>query len=168
MRKKGGRFSAAIAIGLVAGSISLGYANPGAHALGPITVTPISTDHINADPTSQHQTEVEPTTAAWGNTIVSTFQVGRFATNGSGASATGWATSTNGGQTWTDGILGGINTTTTPAGPYPRSVNMTVAYDSVHAQWMIVTLGELFVGSIYTEIEMLVSRSEERRVGKEC
>ena len=62
---------------------------------------------ISSDPytnsTSQHKTEVEPDTFAFGNTIVSTFQAGRFF-NG-GASNIGWATSTNAGETWTHGFL---------------------------------------------------------------
>src|ERR671936_1860467 len=44
-----------------------------------------------AGPEAQHQTEVEPDSAAWGSTIVATFQVGRL--TGGGAFATGFATS---------------------------------------------------------------------------
>lgn len=166
MRSSGGqRFlrgaTAAVLFCASTGALAVGTEVAPVRALGPITSTQISTDDIVVDPTSQHQTEVEPTTAAWGNTIVSTFQVGRFATLGSGASATGWATSIDGGATWTDGVLTGISTTTNPAGPYPRSVNMTVAYDSVHAQWLIVTVGLQLVNTSYAEIEMLVSRSSD-------
>src|SRR5216117_1880490 len=56
--------------------------------------TQLSTDPYT-NPDSQHKTEVEPDTFAFGNTIVSTFQVGRFF-NG-GASNIGWATSTDSG-----------------------------------------------------------------------
>src|SRR5712692_809699 len=62
---------------------------------------------ISSDPytniTSNHKTQVEPDTFAFGNTIVSTFQVGRFFDGG--ASNIGFATSTNGGETWTHGFL---------------------------------------------------------------
>src|SRR3954451_18818875 len=63
---------------------------------------------ISTDPYTtggaQHATEVEPYAAASGNTIVSGFQVGRF-NAGSGAMNIGWATSLNGGQTWSHGVL---------------------------------------------------------------
>ena len=58
----------------------------------------------NAD--SQHQTAVEPDTFAFGSTIVAASQVGRFFDGG--ASGIGFATSTNGGATWTPGSLPGI------------------------------------------------------------
>lgn len=121
---------------------------------------PIATDPLTS-PGSQHQSVVEPHTAAWGSTIVSTYQVGRYAAQGSGAAATGWATSTDAGATWTTGVLTGINTATTPAGIYPRSVNETVAYDAAHGQWLIVTLGMGLVGTSYTELEMFVARSSD-------
>jgi hypothetical protein len=67
-----------------------------------VALTMVSQDpYTNA--ASQHQTEVEPDTFAFGNTIVSAFQVGRVF--GGGAANIGWATSTNGGQSWTNGFL---------------------------------------------------------------
>src|SRR5216684_331048 len=73
---------------------------------------------LSSDPftnsTSQHRTEVEPDTFAFGSTIVSAFQVGRFF-NG-GASNIGFATSTNGGHSFKNGFLPGI--TTFVGGPY--------------------------------------------------
>ncbi len=57
---------------------------------------------ISSDPftnsTSQHRTEVEPDTYAFGSTIVATFQSGRFFDGGS--SDIGWATSKDAGKTW--------------------------------------------------------------------
>ncbi len=110
---------------------------------------------------SQHQSIVEPVTAAWGSTIVSTYQVGRFAASGSGAAATGWATSVDGGTTWTSGLVPSITTATNPAGIYPRTVNMTVAYDRKHAQFIITTIGMALVGSSYQETEMFMTRSSD-------
>src|SRR5689334_16449600 len=69
------------------------------HAAGQ-QLTQISSDPYT-NPDSQHKTEVEPDTFAFGNTIVSAFQVGRFFSGG--ATNVGWATSTNGGETWTHG-----------------------------------------------------------------
>ena len=57
---------------------------------------------ISSDPftnnTSNHKTEVEPSTFAFGNTIVSERKQGRFFDGG--GSDIGFATSTNGGVTW--------------------------------------------------------------------
>ena len=62
----------------------------------------LSTDKFH-DSASEHRTEVEPDTFAWGSTIVSTFQVSRVYAHG-GADI-GFATSTDGGKTWTSGYL---------------------------------------------------------------
>ena len=66
---------------------------------------------VSADPftnaTSQHATEVEPDTFAFGSTVVSTFQVGRFF-NG-GATDIGFVRSGDGGATWgAPGFLPGM------------------------------------------------------------
>src|SRR6185503_1900023 len=78
-----------------------------------------STIQISNDPytnvTSQHQTQVEPDTFSFGNTIVAVTQSGRFFDGG--ASNTGWATSINGGTTWTHGFLPGTTIYSTPPGP---------------------------------------------------
>jgi hypothetical protein len=101
----------------------------------PPGLTQVSTDPYT-NSTSQHATEVEPGTFAWGSTIVSAFQSGRF-TDG-GASNIGWATSTNGGSTWQKGFLPGI--TTYAGGSYARVSDPTVAYDAKHNTWLIATL----------------------------
>src|SRR5258705_10211527 len=62
-----------------------------------VAVTQVSNDPYT-DAQAQHQSEVEPDTFAFGNTIVSAFQVGRVF--GGGSSNIGWATSTNGGGAW--------------------------------------------------------------------
>src|SRR2546421_3846281 len=85
---------------------------------------------ISSDPyhntTSNHKTEVEPDTFAFGNTIVATFQVGRFFDGG--GTNIGWATSTNAGETWTHGFLPG--TTVFLGGIYQRASDASVAYDA--------------------------------------
>src|SRR5207249_10031728 len=89
---------------------------------------------LSSDPftnsTSQHRTEVEPDTFVFGSTIVTTFQVGRFF--GGGASDIGWATSTDGGASWSKGFLPGI-TKLQDAGSYDRVSAPTVASDASHA-----------------------------------
>src|SRR5437660_10142322 len=94
---------------------------------------------LSSDPftnsTSQHRTEVEPDTFAFGSTIVSAFQVGRFF-NG-GASDIGFATSTDGGKTWTAGFLPVTTVNAKPAGPYARASDPSVAYDPRDKVWII-------------------------------
>src|SRR5260221_975668 len=89
--------------------------------------------------TRNHKTEVEPDTFAFGNTIVSAFQQGRFF-NG-GGSDIGFATSTNGGVTWVHGSLPGVTVNSTPAGPYLRASDASVAFDAKPNVWLISSLG---------------------------
>jgi hypothetical protein len=96
----------------------------------------ISTDPFT-NTTSQHRTQVEPDTFAFGSTVVSTFQSGRFFDGG--ASDIGWATSTDGGSHWTTGFLDGI-TKYRGAGPYDRASDPSVAYDARHGVWLIAAL----------------------------
>ncbi|MCW2875842.1 exo-alpha-sialidase [Actinacidiphila oryziradicis] len=99
----------------------------------PSALTQVSTDPFT-NSTSQHATELEPDTFAYGSTIVGSSQVGRF-TDG-GASDIGWNTSTDSGATWTHGMLPGI-TTYQGGGSWARVSDPTVAYDAKHGTWMI-------------------------------
>ena len=96
---------------------------------------------ISSDPYSvapgQHATEVEPHMIANGSTLVAAFQTGRIP-NG-GATDIGWATSTDGGKTWTHDFLPGL-TTGEGTGPYDAASDPVVAYDANHAVWMIASL----------------------------
>ena len=116
-----------------------------------VTVTQVSHD-IYTDAQAQHNTEVEPDTFVFGNTIVSAFQVGRV--SGGGASNIGWATSTDGGATWTHGYLPGI--TTNGGGTFGQASDASVAFDAGHNVWMISSLG--ISGST---VDVLVSRSTD-------
>jgi hypothetical protein len=119
--------------------IALAVVTAGA-ALANVPIKIASLDpYTNTD--SYHKTEVEPDTFSNGNTIVSTFQMGRHLDGG--ASNIGFATSTNGGGTWTDGGLPSLTTFSTPPGPYARSTDPAVAYDAKHAVWLIQTLNSL-------------------------
>ena len=106
-------------------------------AAAQILLNQVSTDTFT-NGTSQHATEVEPDTFAFGSTIVATFQMGRFVVGG-GSSDIGFSTSTDGGATWNNGPLPGI--TTFVGGPFPRASDPSVAFDSAHGVWLIVTLG---------------------------
>ena len=96
----------------------------------------LSTDTFT-NASSQHATEVEPDTFAFGNTIVSAFQVGRIF-DGGGADI-GFATSTDAGQTWHSGFLPGI-TTFQGGGSYDAASDPAVAYDAAHGVWIICSL----------------------------
>jgi hypothetical protein len=96
----------------------------------------ISTDTFTNN-YSQHATEVEPDTFAFGSTIVSAFQVGRVV-NGGGADI-GFSTTTDGGANWTAGYLPGL-TVNFAGGRASAASDASVAYDAAHGQWLISTL----------------------------
>ncbi|WP_329461160.1 sialidase family protein [Streptomyces sp. NBC_01431] len=93
----------------------------------------VSTDPFT-NTSSQHATELEPDTFAYGNTIVASSQVGRFTDGGS--SDIGWNTSTDGGATWQHGMLPGI-TVYQGGGSWARVSDPAVAYDARHGTWMV-------------------------------
>lgn len=127
-----------------------------------ITITPalvkLSSDtFINS--TGQHATEVEPDTYAFSSTIVTAFQVGRIFAGG--AEALGFATSSNGGVTWTHGVIPGI--TIFQSGASVAVSDPSVAYDALHGQWIIASIGVVqddASGNPLTE-QVLVSRSPD-------
>ena len=143
-------------VAALAGSVVFALGSS-AVALGAAPVKRISTDpYTNRD--SNHRTEVEPDTFVFRNTVVATFQVGRFFDGG--ASNIGFATSTDGGQTWTHGFLPSTTVNSTPAGPYARASDPTVAFDKRHGVWMISWIG-LFPGGNTSRVDVLVSRSTD-------
>jgi hypothetical protein len=115
---------------------------------------------ISADPftnvSSQHATEVEAAVYAWGNTIVSVFQQGRYNIGG-GASDNGWATSQDGGATWKHGSLPGLTKLGGGGGGFDRVSDPSVTYDAAHGVWLIGSLPLLHSGAPHAP--MLVSRS---------
>ncbi len=118
-----------------------------------VSLTQISSDSFTVPP-GQHATEVEPHVLANGSTLVSAFQVGRIV--GGGGTAIGWATSSDGGTTWSHGFLPGL-TTGNGGGPYSAASDPAVAYDAKHGVWIIATLP---IGSSETPA-VVVSRSTD-------
>jgi hypothetical protein len=116
-----------------------------------IPLTRLSTDTFT-NASSQHATEVEPDTFAFGSTIVSAFQVGRIFSGG-GADI-GFATSTDGGTTWTSGLLPGI-TTFQGGGTSTAASDASVAFDAAHNVWIIASL------ALGTQYQVLASRSTD-------
>lgn len=103
------------------------------------TLQQISVDKFhNSD--SVHRTEVEPSSFAWGSTVVATYHVARRPGSiGWGSADIGFSTSTNGGKTGTYGYLPGL-TVNYGNGPYGAAADPSVAYDAKHGVWMISTL----------------------------
>src|SRR5450755_3520768 len=113
-------------------------------------LTQLSEDTFTDNP-SQHATEVEPGTFSYGSTIVSAFQVARI--YGGGGADIGFATSTNGGVSWTNGYLPGI--TIYQGGTNSAASDAAVAYDALHNVWLISTL------PIGSNTSVAVSRSTD-------
>lgn len=103
------------------------------------TLEQISVDKFtNSD--SDHRTEVEPDSFAWGNTIVATYHVARRPGSiGWGSAAIGFSTSTDGGKTGTYGYLPGL-TVNYKGGKYYGAADPSVAYDAKHGVWLISSL----------------------------
>jgi hypothetical protein len=123
-------------------------------------VTQISSDPFAAGstPAAAHATQVEPDTFAYGSTIVSAFQTGRVF-NG-GASDIGWATSLNGGVSWTHGFLPATTAASSPAGPYFSVSDASVAYDARDGVWLISFLA-LHSSGGNGAVDVMVSRSTD-------
>ena len=116
----------------------------------------ISSDpYTNSD--SQHHTEVEPDTYSYGSTIVTVFQAGRY--RDSGSSNIGWATSTDGGNSWEHGFLPG--TTQVVQGPYTRISDPSISYDADHDTWIISSLAIVGSGDNLASPTVLVSLSQD-------
>ncbi|GAA1972708.1 putative Ig domain-containing protein [Kitasatospora viridis] len=127
-------------------------ARAASHPTAAPALTQVSTDPYT-DAQAQHATEVEPDTFGYGSTVVSAFQVGRV--SGGGASNIGWATSTDGGQTWTHGFM--PSSTTNTGGSYVAASDASVAYDAKDGVWLVSWLG-ITSGS---DVDVVVSRSTD-------
>ncbi|HEV7180570.1 MAG TPA: sialidase family protein [Candidatus Baltobacteraceae bacterium] len=97
--------------------------------------TRISTDTF-ADSFGQHATEVEPSAAVHGETIVAAFQIARQLV--SGGSAIGVATSFDGGATWSATTLPGV--TRVSGGSADSASDAVAAYDNAHNVWLVAQI----------------------------
>ena len=153
-----------VALLLTFAAFALLFARVGVSGLG---TAHAATVHLSTDPftqatckasaTTNHHTEVEPDTYSNGSTIVATFQVGRIYDGG--ACAIGFATSTNNGATWTNGLLPGI-TKYVGGGPNDRATDASVAYDAKHGVWLISSLTLLEAGGVHGN-SVVTSRSTD-------
>jgi len=124
----GGAAVAVALAGLLAGPAAAGASG---------SVVQVSSDPY-ANPRPQHATEVEPDTAAVGQSVVSVFQAGRW-DNGC-SDDIGWATSHNGGSTWAHGFLPGLTAFSRPKGPFYRASDPSVAYNARFGDWVASSL----------------------------
>jgi hypothetical protein len=102
---------------------------------------------------AQHATEVEPDTFAYGRTIVSAFQVGRYVDGG--AAGIGFATSHDAGATWHGGLLPQLTIFSSPPGVLDLVSDPVVAYDRVHRTWLVAA-----VGAAGSDTVLTISRSQ--------
>ena len=155
------RANAAIraAIGAVVCALLIGPTGGVASAWGAGPSAPLSS--ISSDPFtdsgSQHQTAVEPDSFAYGQTVVAASMSGRYFSGG-GANGLGWATSSDDGVTWAQGLL--PNLTTSNGGPFDRVTDPVVAYDAVHQTWLISASAVIF-GATSVRTFVTVSRSHD-------
>jgi len=123
---------------------------------GSVLPTPISEDPYT-NSSSQHRTQVEPDSFAFGTTIVAVSQSGRFYSGG-GASDIIFSTSTDSGRHWVTGGLPGTTVYATPPGPWPRISDPAIAYDPLRNVWLALGLGIDSGGSGHI---LLVNRSTD-------
>jgi len=110
---------------------------------------------LTVDTDAQHATAVEPASASSRRTVVTAYQVGRFA--GGGAAAMGFATSRDAGATWRSGLLPGVTDESPSPGASPRAADPSVAYDSTHRWWLVASLA----ADPERGTSLLVSRSRD-------
>ena len=106
---------------------------------GVFAVMPISSDPYT-NPDAQHQTQASLDNFAYGNTVVAVFETGLYLTGDftGGSTNIGWATSTDGGNTYSIGFLPGATPYSTPPGPWAFVDNPVVTYDARHDVWLIL------------------------------
>ncbi|HEV8603350.1 MAG TPA: sialidase family protein [Gaiellaceae bacterium] len=138
---------------LLAAAVALGALLVATVASASVLAKPISSDPYT-NTSSQHKTQLEPDSFAFGSTVVGVFQTGRFF-NG-GASNIAWATSQDAGRTWTTGVLPG--TTVFQGGPWARISDPAVAYDPLHDVWMVSGLA---INASVSGAAVLTSRSTD-------
>lgn len=136
-------------------ALALAVSAAPARAETAVNLLQVSADPFT-NPDSQHRTQVEPDTFAWGDTLVAAFQTGRYFDGG--ASDIGFATSTDGGATWAQGFLPGI-TKHFGGGPFDRASDPVVAYSAKHNTWMISSLG--LAAGAFSNVTVLNSLSTD-------
>jgi hypothetical protein len=96
---------------------------------------------VSSDPIikagQEHATEAEPDTIAVGHSVLSSFMVGNVPTC---TDDIGWAFSSDGGKTWTHGLLPGLTPYSTPPGPEKSVADTTDSWDAKYKEWVVSAL----------------------------
>lgn len=111
---------------------------PGAAGQAPVAAQRIAEDTLAPEVPGAHGTIVEPDSFSFGRTTIAAFQVGRAF--GGGASAIGFATSTDDGGTWSSGLLPGLTAYSPSPGQSPVASDPVVAYDPERRVWLVASL----------------------------
>jgi hypothetical protein len=90
-----------------------------------------------SDPSTRHNTIVEPDSFSFGSTLLAVYQVGRVPRPGGAATATGFSTTRDGGRTWRSGLLPGL---TGARGAWQRVSDPVAGYDARHGVWLAASL----------------------------
>jgi BNR repeat protein len=93
--------------------------------------------YANSD--SQHETAVEPGSAANGDTVLAAYQLGRR--DGGAAANIGTSISHDAGRTWTRSTLPATTAESIPPGPEVGVSDPAVAWDALHGVWLVSVLG---------------------------
>ena len=108
---------------------------------------------VSSDPITkagqEHATEAEPDTIAVGNKVLSSFMVGNVPTC---TDDIGWAFSSDGGKTWTHGLLPGLTRYSNPPGPEPSVADTTAAWDARYKEWVVSALNCANPGGVTVSI----------------
>jgi hypothetical protein len=118
---------------------------------------PYTSNCTGLHPLDAHATEVEPDTFAAGSTFVTAFQAGRIFNGGS--CDIGWATTHDGGNSFTHGFLPSTTPAATPKGPFFATSDPSVAFDFRDHVWLISWLGAHQAGGGI--VDVMVSRSTD-------
>ncbi|MBO0834276.1 MAG: exo-alpha-sialidase [Actinobacteria bacterium] len=148
---------------LLAAALTVGCALSPTVRAAKTGVTEISSDPYpsSSRPIAAHATEVEPDSFAFGSMVVTAFQTG-LVFNG-GSSDIGFATTRDGGGSWTHGYLPTTDTASKPAGKFFGLADSSVAYDARDRVWLISYLALTEpVGAVRnTRVDVMVSRSKD-------
>ena len=123
-----------------------------------LTLRKVSRDPYR-NPQSNHEAAVEPHLTSSGRTIVVAYQVARG--REAAANDIGFATSTDGGASWTSGFLPALTRWTSPPAPFRWATDPVVARDTTHRTWLIGAM----VGGADSQptAALVVSRSRDGR-----
>jgi hypothetical protein len=136
---------AACVVGAPSAAVALGSGPSGAKAdsarARSIVAAGAALVRVSSDPITQagqeHATEAEPDSITVGKMVLSSFMVGNVPTC---TDDIGWAFSSDGGRTWTHGLLPGLTRYSSPAGPEQSVADTTDTWNAKYKEWVVSAL----------------------------